>query len=350
MNEAIQKFKEMIGQTSSIVVAVNANNDVNKLLLATILHSAFCELNKKSSLDVGSIIDEKTQRFIRALCGNIDQSAQKERLVIKLDSKSMPVSELQYEKIGDSFNIILESANPLNPNNIKIEKTRAPADLLMLIDPKESDAESFCTNTPHKEVVKLSSKDRDIIIKVSEIIFSLFDTIPNKLASPLLYLITVQEKKPHQNVLEILEIKQRLLLAGANQQKINESREEFLGSAFWKLFGRALARSEFEKRLGTLWSFLPLSDFKKTGQDASMITRVFDELRSLRPEANFTALLWEESAKNICAVVGGNDASQLSLIATQIRSPLSSTYFLLNGFETFSEAELKIRSHIQRVL
>lgn len=347
MNEAIQRFKEMIGRINYIVVAVGDADNLNKLLSATILHLAFAELGKKSFLAIG-VVDEKTKRFIEALCGDINQSAQKERLVIRLDSKSIPVSELQYEKVGDFFNIILETDGSLDPSSIKIDRTSAPADLLMLIDPKESELESLCAKIAHKEVIKLNAKDRGIAIKVSEIIFALFDTIPKKLSTPLLCLVAQQEKEPGQNISEIFEIKQKLLKAGADQHKINESRGELLGSAFWKLFGRALSRSEFEKRLGTLWSFLPSVDFQKTGQNASAVIRVFDELRWLRPEANFVALLWEESPKNISAIIGGGDASKLSSLATQMQSLLSSTHFVLKGFETFSQAELKIRSHIQR--
>ena len=349
MNEAIQKFKEMVACTNSIVVALGTTDNITKLLSATILHQTFVELGKESSLDI-NFVDEKTRRFIEALCGNITQSKQKEHLVIKLDSKSMPISELQYEKVGNSFNIILDGAGSLNPDNIKIEKVFSSVGLLMLIDPQESEVELLCDKTPHKEVIKLSSKERSVAIKAFDIVCALFTTIPTKIATPLLYLISQEEKEFGTSTQKTLEAKQFLLESGANQQIINAAHGEFLGSGFWKLFGRALARSEFEKRLGTVWSFLPLSDFKKTGKDVAAITRVFDELRALRSEARFVALLWEESPKKINALVGGSDTTRLLVVATEMQTQLSSTYFLLHGFETFSEAELKIRSHIQRVL
>lgn len=349
MNEAIQKFKEMVAKVNSIVVATDTNPDTNKVFSATVLHAAFIGLGKNSLLEIGPI-DEKSRRFLDALCGKIVNGTQKEHLVIKLDSKSMPVSELQYEKVGDSFNIILESIGALNPNNIKIERVRAPADLLVLIDPKESEMDSLCAKIPHKDVIKLSSKERSVAIKVSEIVFAFFDTIPDNITTPLLYLITQGEKEAGRYAPKILEIKQLLLKAGADQQLIGVARGEFLGGSFWKLLGRALARSEFEKKLRTVWSFLPFADFQKTGQNTSMIKQIFEELRSVRQEADFIALLWEESPKNISAIVGGKDIERLSIIAKEIGSVLASTYFLLHNFETFSHAELKIRSHIQRAL
>ena len=210
MNEAIQKFKEMLGRIHSVAVSPGSVDDVNKLLAAAILHKAFVILNKRSVFSA-DMKDEKIKRFVEALCGNISSSDRQEHLVIKLDSRTMPVSELKYEKEGDIFKIILQSNGSLDAKNVVVEKIQSPVDLLLLIDPKESDLDALCASVPHREVIKLTSKDRGVAIKVADIVSALFDNIPKELINPLWYLMDRHDTGSQDTHARALEIKQTLL-------------------------------------------------------------------------------------------------------------------------------------------
>jgi len=78
---------------------------------------------------------------------------------------------------------------------------------------------------------------------------------------------------------------------------------------------------------------------------------MFREIRNLRKEARFSAMLWEEEKNgthSISAIVGGGDSGELAGIAATLDSAPASNYFYLSGFKAFSEAEIKIRSGLKK--
>lgn len=359
MNDAIQKFKELLERVKTVSIDTGSNASLEKNIVAAVLHQSLVRLGKSSTLT--HFEDEKTKRFIEKLVGPIARTVTQEHMVIKLDTKSMPVSELKYEKEGDVFKIILQSNQTLDPRNLIVENEKTPVDLLMLIDPPEQEVEKSVQQTPHKEVIKVSSKERALALKIVEIVSFLFVAIPKDLSGALWYLLDHHEKETLDSSSFLIETKQKLIAAGADQKHIKEAESEFLGPSFWKLLGRALARSEFEKKIETVWSFLPHADFQKTGAPTSLALRIFEKLRAVRHEGNFVVLLWEENLatpesvptpskkKIISAIIGSSQRASLTALATAMGSHLSSSYFFVTGFETFSEAELAIRSHIQRI-
>src|SRR3989338_2063251 len=150
---------------------------------------------------------------------------------------------------------------------------------------------------------------------------------------------------------------------GLREEKILRAKEALFGPSFWRLLGRALARSHFEKEIQTLWAFLPKSDFSAAGGPAfgggkgdaqkkkkTVLKKILNELRALRPESRLFALLWEDAPKSISAVIASRDSTMLKNLAVSMSSVPASSYFIANGFSAFSEAEIKIRGLIRRVL
>lgn len=357
MNDAIQKFKELIAGIQTVAICTDASNDIQKTLSAATLHRALSALGKKSILTLEKC-DPKTKEYLELLLGPLASSHQEEQLIIKLNTQEMPVSELKYEKEGDIFKIILDSTGTLDSKKLIIETNKRPVDLLILIEPKESDLPALLNATPHREVVKIAGKDRGLGVKVADILSALLDsstpgTTLVLLRTALWKLLDEQEKERTGKLEDIIAAKGRLLKEGVDFETLHNAESVRASSSFWKLFGRALVRSEFEKRFKTLWAFLPYSDFQKTTIEDSSVVQVFEKLRSLRPEAQFLVLLWEQRSsqdkKTVSAIVGGASLP-LPMLATAFGSALSSSYFFVNGFQTFSEAELAIRSAISRII
>jgi hypothetical protein len=105
-----------------------------------------------------------------------------------------------------------------------------------------------------------------------------------------------------------------------------------------------------EKELGILWTFITLDDLEKTSQDENAIMPIFNEIKKIRTPENFLAVLWQNSKDSIKAVIGGAENSRIKNLAVQMGSALSSSYFFTDSFTSFSEAEIKIRSEIKKVL
>ncbi|OGF63925.1 hypothetical protein A2661_02085 [Candidatus Giovannonibacteria bacterium RIFCSPHIGHO2_01_FULL_45_24] len=337
MSEAAEKFKEIVQKADSIAVSVApANKELNlpdnkKLLAGSILHKFFLLLGKKSALN---------------------ETAPEENVLIRLDTKKLPISELKYERDGDELKIILKSAEKSpDISHVSVSKEVAPADLLVLIDPPEDEIPGLLEKTAHRDVVKLTAKEKHLAAKLAELL-EIFDKKFLEEAKEDLWMLLSSEEKalvaPSQNGYLLL---QKLLELGLDEEKAKKARLE-KKSAFWKLLGRALARSEYEENIGTAWSFLPKADFQKTGAGQDAILEIFEEFRAEMAGAGFWALLWETSSepKKISAVISSADHAKLAPLAGLFGVSAASSYFFANGFSAFSEAEIKIRGHIKKVL
>lgn len=356
MTSAMQKFKEMLDGVETVAVCVGKEHDIQKLVAATLLHRALERLGKKSVLELPAASDisaDRVRQFLTELCGSWEEKNPHEQLVIRLNAQKAPVSGLKYEKEGETLKIILEGSYNIDPASVLIQKERSSVDLLLLVDPAAHEIEGLLAATPHRDVVKLTAKDRPLSLKVADIILSLVEPLPSEFRYGMWHLLEQEEKVAETPLAEIGEIKQKLLALGIDREVIYQARANFLGSSFWKLVGRALARSEFEKNINTIWSFLPFSDFQKTNQTSSAVPFLLEEIRSLRHEGTFVALLWEEKdsaeTKRVRAVIAGKTEVAVAPLALALGAPHASWHFFLDGFETFSEAELKIRSAIQQV-
>src|SRR3989344_3765706 len=174
MQDALQKFKETLESAKTVAVRTGNTKDISKILSSHLFHSVFLELQKKSSVNCGQI-DESIKKFLSALLGDIGKNFDTpEHTLIKIDTEKIPVSELKYEKEGTLLKIILRSAENFDHKQIIIEKEKMPVDLLLLVDPEEKEVEKIVQECPHKEVVKITSKEKDIGVKTFEII-SLLD-------------------------------------------------------------------------------------------------------------------------------------------------------------------------------
>ena len=358
MSEAIKKFKEMLNGIETVAIRVGDTSDTQKLVAAALLHRTFEHLGKQSVLELPFAADassEQTKQFLTELCGSWEAKNPHEQLVIRLNAKEAPISELKYEKEGDTLKIILEGSRNLDPVRVSVQKERSKVDLLLLIDPAAHEIERLLASLPHRDVVKLTAKDRPLSVKVADIVMALVDPLPREFRHGVWHLLDQEEKTADAPLIEITEMKRTILASGIDVEIIHQARANFLGSSFWKLLGRALARCEFEKNIRTVWSFLPYADFQKTNQTSSVVLHLLEEIQALRPEGTFVALLWEDkdstnNTKHIRAVIAGKTKSIISPLAMAFGAQQSSRYFFLDGFETFSEAELKIRTHIQQQL
>ena len=357
MTSAIQKFKEMLDGVETAAIQVGNDYNTQKLVAATLLHRTFEHLGKQSVFELPTTTDassERTKQFLTELCGPWEAKNPHEQLVIRLNAQETPVSKLKYEKDGDTLKIILEGLSAVDPAHVSIQKEKTSVDLLLLVDPALNEIEGLIAGVPHQDVIKLTSKDRSLFLKVADIVVALVDPLSPEFCRGLWYLLEQEEKLAEAPLAEITEMKQRVLVSGIDREVIRRARANFLGSSFWKLLGRALARCEFEKNIQTIWSFLPYADFQKTNQTSSVILNLLEEIQALRPDGTYIALLWEDknitsSTKRIRAVIAGKTESVISQLAVAFGAQPASRYFFLNEFETFSEAELRIRSTIQQL-
>ena len=370
MTEAVQKFKDLVEKVDTVFIRFGKHANVSKVLAGATLHRAFLKLGKKSDIDL-SVVADAYKKTALALSGSratpFENRVQlKENVFIKLDTKKIPVSQLRYEKEGDIIKIIMEGQGPADTAGIRIEKESIPADLLMLIDTSEEDTAGIAAEIPHKEMVRLSSQSQGLSIKCAEIVKTLFENIPEELKESVLFLAQYEENQKILPSKAGLEIIKELVGAGPDEEKLKAAKNALTPPSFWKLLGRALARSADEPEISTTWAFLTKADFsaiggpafggEKTNESEGLALRLLEKLRSLKSENKFAVLMWEsqksipENSRSIEVILGSEDRETLKNLASAFGASPASSYFLVNGFKAFSEAEIKIRSAIRRVL
>ncbi|MBI2020970.1 hypothetical protein HYS99_00465 [Candidatus Giovannonibacteria bacterium] len=348
MIEAMQKFKNTLDETETIAIRIGENHDIGKTLVAKILHASFLKLGKKSNLEFDG--NTKISDFLKVFFKE-ENTKLPENVLIKLDTKNLPVEELKYEKEGDILKLILRGNGEIKTENIEIVKEKAAVDLLMLVDTPEKETDEILAETPHKDVVRFSDRPNGIALKTYDMVVTFFGKIPDEFATPFWALFSLEEKKLGETNEELSVIKTNLLKLGADQQKINGAFETLKGLLFEKLLGRALLRSEFEPELKTFWSFLSKKDFESSNETADNSSfLLLRELENIKPQREFTAFLVEKKPEEISAIISSKNRSSTERAAELLGAEIASAYIFVNGFKTFSEAELKIRSVLKKVL
>jgi len=351
-NEAFVKFKEIVERSQTFAVSAGETLDTQKILSAAILNSALKKMGKAASF-APEHITESIKKTVSVILGEeIGGNAyRKENIVIKFDAKTLPAKELKYEKEGDLVKIILESDRPgLDVSNIRIEKESVPVDLFLLIDPKESEIDNILAKTPHKEVIRIGTRDKNLPLKLAGIVRALFGSIPESLRPALWFLIEEEEKTNPSPSKENFEVLKEILDLGFDHKKIWDAKEAISASPFNKLLGRALTRSHYEKEISTFWSFLPRSDFQKTGEGEGALINVLQKLRFLNPQSKFYALLWDSEKTGISGFLASADREKLLQLSGLFATSPASSYFSINSFGSFSEAEIKVRGMIAQII
>lgn len=99
-----------------------------------------------------------------------------------------------------------------------------------------------------------------------------------------------------------------------------------------RLAGRALARSRFEEKSGTLWALLTAEDFTKTATTPLARENVLERIRKAIPRATIYVLLWQDPADNAVRAIWEHAAE-----------PQHPRQALERSFPSFAAAEEHLR-------
>lgn len=137
---------------------------------------------------------------------------------------------------------------------------------------------------------------------VSEIVYELINysnpvLINSETATALLAGIIDQTESFRKSNLapQTLFIASELISRGADKEKIVNGFYRTKKLATLKLWGRALARLQFDRSLNLAWSAVMMGDFIKAGAEEREINGVIEEMISKSPIAEAVVLLYEKS-------------------------------------------------------
>lgn len=100
-----------------------------------------------------------------------------------------------------------------------------------------------------------------------------------------------------------LQTASKLIARGAKREDIVQRLYRTRSIHTLRLWGRALARLKADQSYKMVWTLLSQQDFMHAGAQEEDLYDVIDELIASSPDAKVVILLYENSKKNICAII-----------------------------------------------
>jgi nanoRNase/pAp phosphatase (c-di-AMP/oligoRNAs hydrolase) len=156
---------------------------------------------------------------------------------------------------------------------------------------------------------------------VSEILFELLekidpDSIDERLANCLLAgIISSTESFQRKNTTpKCLQIASKLMDKGADQQKIVRWLYKTQPFNLLKLWGRVMARLNWDEKMKLAWSLVGLEDFVQSRSKPTDIPFILDKIRDNYSSGNIFAILFNEKADSVVAMIKSNQLEVLKAI------------------------------------
>lgn len=285
-------------------------------------------------------------------------------LIISVNTKESPVSELRYEKDETGLHIFLSpQTQPLNKNLVSFREGKILCDLLLTVGLPEVESIGQLPETgpeflTEKTIINIDHNEANK--NYGEI--NLVDTDKSSLGEIIYELITALEEKPldknsatlilagllsqtsgftsSSTKADTLLVASELMRLGANHSLALELTQKTKPLNLLQLFGRASIRSKVSQTPGILWSFVTAEDFEKTGREKQDLPLLIEHLDKNLPPRKILALLWEDpEEKRIQTVLAGNSQLLQSIQAVEDAEFQSPYLKLKNSFASFREAE-----------
>ena len=214
-------------------------------------------------------------------------------------------------------------------------------------------------NIPEQEnIVTLSSASgketvAEKVFNVIQLMESSGDLAINNhfISEIILASLLVETNQFQENISEkILNLASSLIKMGASKEKISNILDD-KNTSFAKLLGRALARSQTNESLKSVWTFISEQDLKKTESvpSVALFGKVLKKIKMFLEHQPVFVIVWQ-CQKEVRAMVNIIDKKD-NETAEKIRLSLSATKEegnLISGpYKNFSEAELKIQNALK---
>lgn len=272
---------------------------------------------------------------------------------IRIPKTSANVKELTYDNDGSFFTLNIGAANcHINKDALICETGPANLDLVFFFR-KRNAMPIFSIEDKEKNIV-ISSDEKTLTEKTFDIIKKTSgQPLQNTQIATLLFSALMSETNNLEEKTnpDLMILAGTLLKSGADKitvKKITEPENEH----FPQLLGRALARTQANEELKSVWTFIAQQDVEKTGNASNPL--LFQRLAmAVRKHFNIYpifVLLWQNGEK-VYGIISKKDETNgfLREVANKLQNCEIKNSFCLTGpYQNFSEAEIKIQEALRK--
>lgn len=367
----LQKAKDLIAKSEHIALLLPERPDTDCYAAAEAIARAY-EAQGKHVGFLPSIAAD-APKAPDACAKVLNPSPLTREFIIGIETTSIPIAQLRYEKHDDRIDVILSpKSSPISEDSLSFQEGKIQCECVIALAIPDIDAlppltgvePSFFTETPivalgntpeHKsygEANLVSSEDTPL----SQIAYALVagqgaPKLDAETATVLLAgIIAATDSFNAAAQSTTHAIAAGLLAAGAQQARAGAiaHSEPF---ALRQLVARAGVRSKEDGEKGILWSFLTAEDFEKTNRTPADVPHVFRALARAFAPHRISILLWQDPRlKQVRASVLG-EHSVLDAIASREPGAFQSPMLVLAAdFNNFVDAEERLASLLREVL
>lgn len=312
-----QQIIELVDKAKQILITGKQEFDGDSVASAAGLYLLLEKLNKRSEIVFQGTAVPQIYDFLPARAAIKNQLGELQKLIIKVDTREAPPGELSYDRTPDNLHIYLTpKSGILKPEHITMENSDYKFDLIITLGAPDLESlgqiyekhPDFFYNIPIINIDHLPNNEhygQINIIKLTaaalgEIIFELGrqwgeELLDQDIATCLYTGIAVKTrsfKNPNLTP-KTLHIASQLLTHGAEREKIIHKLYQTKSVNTLKLWGRALARLQFDEKTRLAWSQLSEQDFILTNTTEDSLTGIIEELIVEAPQAELALLLYE---------------------------------------------------------
>ncbi|MCG2686559.1 DHH family phosphoesterase [Candidatus Parcubacteria bacterium] len=319
----LQQFQELINKANNVLICFKKDFTNDGVAGALGMSNFLTKQNKKHSIVCA---DYKTLPELAWLDKNgliENKITNLRQFIISLDLKHRKINEFSYDVQDDKLKIyILPEENMFKSDDLQTSSSNYYFDLILTLDAPDLEslaeiylnAPEFFFETPiinidhqaqNEKYGQLNVVDLNAS-SVCEVIYNVINTLDNKyideeLATLLLagMISKTQSFKSNFVTPRTLQTASNLIAFGADREKIISNLYFTRKLNVLKLWGRALARLEYDKSLNLVWASVPYSDFIKSDANEKDIKGLVEEMIINSPEAEIMLLVYEKKDAKI---------------------------------------------------
>ncbi|MEK7570243.1 MAG: hypothetical protein AAB515_02280 [Patescibacteria group bacterium] len=249
------------------------------------------------------------------------------KFVISLDTRNAPLAELSYDTTDGKLNILITpKSGGYAPADVSTRTTEPTFDCVITLDCQDLDhlGPLFAHNAEFFYATPIINIDHSaanehfgqvnvvdmVATSVAEIVTELVRgldpaLLTGELATALLTGMIAKTKSFQTSTVtpKVLSMASELVTAGARREDIIRNLFQTKSLSVLKLWGRALARLRATDDGKLVWAVLNRADFERAGASPISLPGVLDELIVNTPDALVMAVLYEDPAGGVRALV-----------------------------------------------
>lgn len=313
-----QAIIEQINNAKHILVTGKQDHDGDVIAGSLALFLVLQKLDKKVDIAFTEYQLPETYKFLPTTSSIKKELGELQRLTIKINTKETTPGELSYEKKDGELHIHITPKNgTLQPKDISTETSQYKYDLVFVLGSPDLESlgglylshPDFFYKTPvinidhsanNEQFGQINAIDLNAS-SVSEMLYHIMDTmdpglIDDGIATCLYTGMTVKTRSFRVSNLtpNTLHVASKLITQGADREKIINHLYRTKSVNTLKLWGRALARLEYDAEHHIAWTQLTSKDFTLTHTKPRETEGLIEELMAETPDARVVVLLYED--------------------------------------------------------